>query len=107
MLKHDTLNFLQKQVDKITRHYKTDLLRDIEILSGNHPKKILWAARESGTQIVEPTNIDWAMTQLKYYSTIQWYLLENLYEDDEEDFTWQAIDMNRTAEDILEDFFNK
>ena len=108
MLKHDALNFLQDKVDETVKHYKTDLLRDIEILSRKNPKAILWAARECGTQIItQDTDESIAATFLEYWSSLQWYQLENIYEDDKETFTYAEIDFNGPIADILKEFYNK
>ena len=106
MLKIDALRFMQEKTDETVKHYKTDLLRDIEILTQRKAQAALWAARESGTQIITPATVEEvAMAYLEYYSDLTWYLLKNLQEDSLEDFTATEINLDRPLKTLLRIFY--
>ena len=109
-LKNDVLNFMMDTTLDNVKHYKADLLRDIETLTNLKEKLhngsiILWAVRESGTVLVHKELYkEVALGFLSFYSDEKWYILKNIYLYEKENFSFIEIDL---ASENLEELLTK
>ena len=98
-LKNEVLNFMMDTTLYNVKHYKADLLRDIETLTNLKEKLhngsvILWAVRESGTVLIHKEMYkEVALDYLSFYSEEKWYVLKNIYLYEKEDFSFVEIDV--------------
>lgn len=109
-LKNDVLNFMMDTTLDNVKHYKADLLRDIETLTNLKEKLhngsiILWAVRESGTVLIHKELYkEVALEYLSFYSDEKWYVLKNIYLYEKENFSFIEIDL---ASENLEELLTK